>query len=95
MTVYVDELLAHGTSATWRHSHSCHMIADTLDELNAMADRIGLKRSWLQQKSGQPHYDLTESKRRLAVANGAVEITWRELGRREMAYRKAQREVAG
>jgi hypothetical protein len=89
MTVYVDPLIAWGQSKTWRYSENCHMTADTLEELNAMADRIGLKRSWLQVGHGQPHYDLTRSKRALAVKNGAVEITREESGEREMAYRRA------
>ena len=51
----------------------CHMLADSLDELHAMADRIGMKRKWFQNK-GVPHYDLSKSKRELAVRYGAVEL---------------------
>lgn len=59
----------------------CHMISDTndLDELHAMADRLGLKRRWFQTDSSVPHYDLRDSKRRKAIEYGA-----REVGRREM-----------
>lgn len=52
----------------------CHMTADTLEELHAMARRIGHKRSWFQD-GRWPHYDLVESKRRLAVRYGAVEVS--------------------
>lgn len=58
---------------------SCHMFADTLPELHEMAIVIGLKRAWFQKKSAA-HYDLTASRRKLAVENGAVELTketWR------------------
>jgi len=48
----------------------CHMLADTVDELHAMADKIGLKREWYQPKS-IPHYDVCQAKRRLAIKNGA------------------------
>lgn len=46
----------------------CHMIADTEDELHAMAARLGLLRDWYQGN----HYDLTPTKRGLAIQFGAV-----------------------
>jgi hypothetical protein len=54
------------------------MVADTLEELHRMARKIGLKREWFQDHD-IPHYDVTNPKRRLAVANGAKEITRKEL----------------
>lgn len=74
--VYVDEA---------RHPFGrmlmCHMMADTTEELLAMADRIGVARKWLQ-KAGTPyeHFDISKGKRALAVAAGAKEVTSRELG---------------
>jgi hypothetical protein len=56
----------------------CHMVADTLDELHAMADRIGMRREWFQPGS-TPHYDVCLARRRLAVDFGAVEVKPREL----------------
>jgi hypothetical protein len=73
--VYVDELIDWG----WRLGHSCHMLPHpdhtdlALAELHEMAEKIGLKRAWFQNKRW-PHYDLTGSKRRLALAAGAVSI---------------------
>ena len=55
----------------------CHMLADKPAELHAMADRIGVKRKWFQRKASAPHYDICRSKRALAVAAGAVEVTER------------------
>ena len=57
-----------------------HMAADTRDELLEMVDRIGVPRRWLQHE-GQPdeHFDIAKSKRELAVAAGAVEVTMREM----------------
>jgi hypothetical protein len=55
----------------------CHMLADTSAELHAMADRIGVKRKWFQRDAPTPHYDICQSKRALAVAAGAVEVTER------------------
>lgn len=74
MSVYVDRAIN-----PYGRMMMCHMTADTLDELHAMADRIGIKRRWFQNDSSLPHYDICKSKRALAVAAGAQEIGWREL----------------
>jgi len=47
------------------------MWADTLDELNAMADKIGLRREWIQTDGIVNHYDLTAGRRGAAINNGA------------------------
>ena len=79
MSVYVDPLIDYG----WKLGPSCHMTSDNIEELHLMADKIGLKRSWFQMgKNDLPHYDLVASKRKLAVSNGAVELTRREAGER-------------
>ncbi len=79
MSVYVDPLLSHGGSATFRWKESCHMYADTLDELHEMAARIGMRRSWFQNKPSLPHYDLTINRRIMAIKAGAVEHTSMQL----------------
>jgi hypothetical protein len=69
MTVYVDDV---------RHRFGrmvmCHMWADCLDELLAMADRIGVARRWLQQppKASWVHFDISLGKKALAIEAGAV-----------------------
>lgn len=73
MTVYVDALLPCVPNKNWRYRKSCHMIADTKDELLEFADLLGLSWSWLQS-TRILHFDLTENKRAAAVRLGAVEI---------------------
>ncbi len=70
MSVYVDR-----AQYGYGRMVMCHMIADTPDELHAMADRIGFARRWFQAppKASFWHYDIAKSKRALAVAAGAIE----------------------
>lgn len=73
MTVYVDAP---------RHPLGqmimCHMAADSLDELHAMAERLGLRRHF-QDQPGRPHYDICKKNRARAIAAGAVEVSSRTL----------------
>lgn len=73
MAVYVDKMMPCVPNARWRHDEACHLVADTLPELHEFARRLGLKRSWFQNKR-MPHYDLTRSKREQALRLGASEI---------------------
>lgn len=73
MSVYVDKLFE---TPEWKYKRACHMVADTLEELHAMADKIGHKREWFQPAPPHTiaHYDLTAGRRALAVKYGAIEI---------------------
>ncbi|GIK44878.1 MAG: hypothetical protein BroJett012_07810 [Betaproteobacteria bacterium] len=73
MTVYVDR-----AENRLGYMKMCHMLADTEEELHAMANRIGLRREWFQNH-GTPHYDVSKAKRQEALRVGAVEIGRREL----------------
>jgi hypothetical protein len=76
MAVYVDDM-----QAPFGRMKMCHMMADTTEELLAMADQIGVARKWLQKPGTHyEHFDIAMSKRRLAVAAGAIEVTRRDLG---------------
>lgn len=72
MTVYVDELVRFPTTIACFKAGSCHMTADTLEELHAMAAKILLRREWFQDHRIAPHYDLTASKRAAALVAGCV-----------------------
>ena len=75
MSVYVDNM-----QADYRRMKMCHMIADTREELLAMADSIGVARRWLQHAgTHREHFDICLSKRALAVQFWAQEITQREI----------------
>lgn len=73
MTIYVDEFPDHGWG---KWNSGGHMTCTNIFELHAMARRLGLKKAWFQKKR-IPHYDLTRSKRVIAVSLGAVKT---ELG---------------
>lgn len=73
--VYVDNM-----RASYRRMVMCHMLADTDEELHAMAAKIGVARHH-HQKAGTPHshYDICLSKRALALRFGAKNVDSREL----------------
>lgn len=74
--IYVDQFPDNNGWGMWRSGG--HMMGTSLDELHQMADRLGLKRVWFQDKF-IPHYDLVASKRKKAIELGAVEIAFGEL----------------
>ncbi|MBX9594677.1 MAG: DUF4031 domain-containing protein [Roseomonas sp.] len=69
MTVYVDDV-----QHKFGRMVMCHMWADSLPELLAMADRIGVARRWLQQppKASWVHFDVSMGMKAKAIAAGAV-----------------------
>lgn len=74
MPVYVDKPIHE-----FKGMIMCHMIADTLEELHEMADKIGIKREWFQKNASFPHYDIPKMRREKAVKLGAIEVNRREL----------------
>lgn len=83
MAVYVDQVVDYGQAVRERLGHSkwCHMTADTREELHAMAEAIGLRRSWFQDHDGVSwHYDITPGRREMAIRQGARAVTSREMG---------------
>ena len=86
MSVYVDDMYRYPIGQFGRMKMS-HMMADTTEELLAMADRIGVARRWLQ-KPGVPfreHFDIAMSKREAAIAAGAIPMTVDDLAKWRIA----------
>jgi hypothetical protein len=71
----------------FRRMKMSHMIADSEEELHAMADKIGVARRWYQGD----HYDICKSKRAIAIMNGAQLIPLRELAMKSREMRKMRR----
>ena len=69
MACYVDDV---------RHAYGrmvmCHLWSDSLNELLAMVDKIGVQRRWLQQppKASWVHFDISLGKKALAIKHGAI-----------------------
>lgn len=77
MSVYVDDMMAG-----FGRMKMCHLVADTTAELLAMVDKIGVQRKWIQKAGTEgEHFDIAMGKRQLAIAAGAIPVTWMELSR--------------
>jgi hypothetical protein len=81
--IVVDELRHYSpqqneTLLLKHNRYWCHLMTDgDPEELHVFAEKIGLKRSWFQNKSANPilwHYDLTNSNRKKAIQAGAIEV---------------------
>ena len=91
MTVYVDNYRVPATVGriTGRWSH---LTADSPEELQAFAARLGLRQAWFQARCRYAtcpaphgvcvhfHYDVVDSMRTRAVQAGAVTIDIRDFG---------------
>lgn len=94
MSVFVDELVAYGQAPKagaegyfGNGKQSCHLSADSTEELHEFATRLGLKRAWFQG-GRMPHYDLTPNKRRQAVQLGAIEMPAIDMARQGIGLYK-------
>ncbi len=96
MSVYVDRISEYTAEVRGYQGRPrsrvrwCHMIADSADELHAMAQTLGLKRAWFQGD----HYDIVPAKRAQALRYGAVALDRRPFIARLRAFR-ARFEVGG
>jgi len=70
VTVYVDDAVH-----PWRGERWAHLMADTLPELHAMAQQLGIPRRAFQNRPSGVHYDVTAPLREQAIALGAQPIS--------------------
>ncbi len=77
--VYVDDC-----RIPFRGMLMSHMLADTDEELRAMADAIGMAQRWHQGD----HFDVNEQMRAVAIQRGAHPISKRDAVRIRRAYRE-------
>ncbi len=70
MAVYIDDAVT-----LWRGQRWAHLMADTLDELHAFAEALGIPRRAFQDKASGAHYDVPAPLREEAIAMGAVPIS--------------------
>jgi len=91
--IMVDELRRPpGRAARAFDAGCCHLTTDgALDGLHSFAARLGLKRDWFQPHPTHPHYDLSSSKRELAVKLGARFVSAQEQARRRMSVKEELR----
>jgi hypothetical protein len=91
---YVDTVRSY-PQAGLRFTEFCHLLADTREELHAMADALGIPRRFFQEHPWRWHHDLPEHLRRSAVELGAVEITMHEVGALLRSHRQASANAVG
>lgn len=75
--IYVD-------AAEWKKSPKgrksyAHMVADSMEELHAFAERIGVKKHFFHRSKTAPHYDITSEQHAVALSHGAKLVDSREV----------------
>lgn len=92
MTVYVDDFLIQAdvpNNGRIVRGKWSHMYADSREELEAFATRLGLKKEWIQYPdTWKEHFDVTAPKRALAIRLGAVKIGYASKESIELTNRK-------
>ncbi|MCW2605075.1 MAG: hypothetical protein JWN61_3210 [Pseudonocardiales bacterium] len=90
MATYVDTV-RHYPDAGLRYTDYCHLLGDTVDELHALADALGLPRRIYQDHPWRWHYDLPAHLRARAVELGALSVEMHQVGALLKARRAALR----
>lgn len=77
--ICVDSMWSCAPNSGWQWHESCHLFdtAGDTEALHEFASDLGLEQRWFQDTVDFPHYDLTRSKRELAVRSGAKEVSRR------------------
>src|SRR3970282_2605249 len=70
MRLYVADAVSR-----WRGQRWAHLMADTLPELHAFAQQLGVPRQKFQDRTSGAHYDIPAALRERAIALGATPIS--------------------
>jgi hypothetical protein len=70
VTVYIDDAVH-----PWRGERWAHLMADTLPELHAMAQQLGIPRRAFQNRPSGAHYDVPAPMRERAIGMGVTAIS--------------------
>jgi len=75
--VYVGFRVECIPNKVWRWDYVIHLFGDTDKELIEFAESLGLLRSWFQPSppARVSHFDIVDSKAKLAIQNGAQQMT--------------------
>lgn len=94
MSVYVDDMRVTAKVGRVRaNARWSHLMADTHEELEAFARRLGLRPEWIQKQGRRTeHYDVTDTVRAKALELGAVSIRYPS-GTADLIERKRLREA--
>lgn len=81
MSIYTEDVIFDTPALSSDGHRWSHLVAKDIETLHDFAQRLGFKREWFQISiNGTPHYDIkTNSKRKLALLMGAVQVTRRYL----------------
>lgn len=80
--IYVDDAFISHKGRTW-----CHLMADSDEELEAFARKVGLRPEWKHND----HYDVTRIKRLAVVKAGAIEVKPEKIVEIRQKLRRAAR----
>ena len=74
MAIYVDFVCIEFRGYKW-----CHMLADNLQELHNFAELIEVDKRLFHKNASYPHYDITTQMREVAIKNGAIVATRKQI----------------
>ena len=74
MAIYVDFVCIEFRGYKW-----CHMLADNLQELHNFAELIEVDKRLFHKNASYPHYDITTQMRDVAIKNGAIVATRKQI----------------
>lgn len=75
MSLYVDPLVKTRPTPEWPWTQSCFLYGDMVEQLHAVAEKLGLKKQFFIDDVAFPRYRIRSMQRVEAMKCGAVEHT--------------------